>query len=343
MSTIFAKKDVFDILEILSEEILSEPSTLPVSKKESIVQKISGFRDVNNRRSTPYTDVRFGIMTALPEEFAAVRVLIDDIESIDVGGVIYYSGTIPTKTGEKHKLILCMLPEMGNNSSTAFTTKMLSNFPNIEYIIFCGIAGGVPTAVHLGDVVVSTNGITQYDLGKNETEFIPRDVNKPCSTYLLSATRYFRANEQIVNNANWMDYLAQINKLMKEDFSRPSSQEEFYEFKAGKYKKVQRNNSDKPQVYYERIASANVVQKNPTKRDALHKEEGIFAIEMEGAGVRDAFYYCDSIGYLVVRGICDFCDETKNDVWHNYAAAVAAAYTRALIESIPVKVTITAI
>jgi nucleoside phosphorylase len=38
---------------------------------------------------------------------------------------------------------------------------------------------------------------------------------------------------------------------------------------------------------------------------------------------------------LVIRGICDYCDPNKDDAWQDYAAIVAAAYMRALIESIP--------
>ena len=58
------------------------------------------------------------------------------------------------------------------------------------------------------------------------------------------------------------------------------------------------------------------------------------AIEMEGSGIADATWN-DSVGYLVVRGICDYCDSNKNDLWQGYAAVVAATYTRALLESMP--------
>jgi hypothetical protein len=34
---------------------------------------------------------------------------------------------------------------------------------------------------------------------------------------------------------------------------------------------------------------------------------------------------------LVVRGICDYADTHKQDNWHYYAAAVAAAYCKALL------------
>lgn len=59
---------------------------------------------------------------------------------------------------------------------------------------------------------------------------------------------------------------------------------------------------------------------------------------MEASGVADAGWD-KNIGFLVVRGICDYCDTKKNDVWQQYAAIVAAAYTRALIESIPAEIT----
>jgi nucleoside phosphorylase len=31
---------------------------------------------------------------------------------------------------------------------------------------------------------------------------------------------------------------------------------------------------------------------------------------------------------LVIRGICDYADSHKNDVWHRYAAVTAAAYAK---------------
>ncbi|NEP00517.1 MAG: hypothetical protein F6K58_17935 [Symploca sp. SIO2E9] len=66
----------------------------------------------------------------------------------------------------------------------------------------------------------------------------------------------------------------------------------------------------------------------------MRNKFGVKAVEMEASGIADASWNLD-VGYLAVRGICDYCDSYKNDTWQPYAAAVAAAYTRALIESIP--------
>jgi hypothetical protein len=52
---------------------------------------------------------------------------------------------------------------------------------------------------------------------------------------------------------------------------------------------------------------------------------------MEGFGVADASWLA-GVGYLIVRGTCDYCNSTKNDLWHSYAALVAAAYARTVIE-----------
>jgi len=89
-----------------------------------------------------------------------------------------------------------------------------------------------------------------------------------------------------------------------------------------------------PRVFLGPVASANELLRNPVKRDALRDRFGVKAVEMEGSGIADATWN-HSIGYLVVRGTCDYCDSHKNDDWREYAAAVAAGYTKALIESIP--------
>src|SRR5262249_48925756 len=86
-----------------------------------------------------------------------------------------------------------------------------------------------------------------------------------------------------------------------------------------------------PRVFFGLIASSNTLLKDPVKRDALRDRFGAKAIEMETAGLAEAAWI-QEIGYLGVRGICDYCDANKNDVWQPYAAMAAAAYVRALLE-----------
>jgi nucleoside phosphorylase len=55
---------------------------------------------------------------------------------------------------------------------------------------------------------------------------------------------------------------------------------------------------------------------------------------MEGSGVADAAA-ANGVGYMIVRGITDYCGTHKNDIWRSYAAAVAAACCRAFLEVLP--------
>ena len=61
---------------------------------------------------------------------------------------------------------------------------------------------------------------------------------------------------------------------------------------------------------------------------------GVRAVEMEASGLQNAAW-AQGRDAFVVRGICDYCDNHKNDTWQNYAALVAAAYARALVEAMP--------
>jgi nucleoside phosphorylase len=81
-----------------------------------------------------------------------------------------------------------------------------------------------------------------------------------------------------------------------------------------------------PVVHRGLILSGGGVVKNPEDRDRLRRDHGdAICFEMEAAGIMD------EIPCLVVRGICDYADTHKQDGWHHYAAAVAAAYGKAIL------------
>ena len=93
-------------------------------------------------------------------------------------------------------------------------------------------------------------------------------------------------------------------------------------------------NAKQPKVHYGRIGAANTLLKDPKLRDALRDGLNVRAIEMEGSGVADGTWISGK-SYMLIRGICDYCDSHKSDLWHVYAAVVAAAYARALIAAFP--------
>jgi nucleoside phosphorylase len=83
----------------------------------------------------------------------------------------------------------------------------------------------------------------------------------------------------------------------------------------------------KMRVHYGLIASGNQVIKDARLRDSLNESLGgnVLCVEMEAAGLMD--FPC-----IVIRGICDYADSHKNKDWQEYAAAVAAACAKELLE-----------
>src|SRR5436189_1439033 len=77
----------------------------------------------------------FGIITALPKEFAAVEVLLENIK--DVQGAdqrrrrLYKLGEIPFSKGGKHTVILALLDHMGTNMASIAASYLLNDFPSI--------------------------------------------------------------------------------------------------------------------------------------------------------------------------------------------------------------------
>ncbi|KAI1358964.1 ankyrin repeat protein [Xylaria arbuscula] len=84
-----------------------------------------------------------------------------------------------------------------------------------------------------------------------------------------------------------------------------------------------------PKVHYGRILSGQQLICHGETRDKVAHTQGVLCFETAVANLEDA------APYLIVRGICDYADSHRSSVWHAYAAAAAAAYTKEVISFIP--------
>lgn len=80
-----------------------------------------------------------------------------------------------------------------------------------------------------------------------------------------------------------------------------------------------------PAILFGKIASGDRVIKSGTHRDLLAKQHDVIAFEMESAGVWSYF------PSLVIKGVSDYADSHKNKAYQPYAAATAAACTKAFL------------
>jgi nucleoside phosphorylase len=119
----------------------------------------------------------------------------------------------------------------------------------------------------------------------------------------------------------------QTDVLYKSSFTHPNDNEGCMELCIKQrdqivQRPVRDPNEDDPVVHYGLIASADQLMKDADARDCLAEKEGVLCFEMEAAGLMDRF------PCVVIRGICDYSDTHKNDIWQGYAAATAAAYAK---------------
>jgi nucleoside phosphorylase/NTP pyrophosphatase (non-canonical NTP hydrolase) len=287
--------------------------------------------------------VRIGIVTALPKEFAAMRMMLDEEAPMAKTGDPndYVLGRIQsTVSGIDHLVVVTLLKEIGNNSAASAATNLLRSFPKVEDILMVGIAGGIPSPateshIRLGDIVVSNKeGVIQYDNLKIEPQEIKiRSSSSKPSARMIGAINVLES-ERLMKKFPWEEFVSRATQL--ENAARPNDASDILLDSTGQETQHPIDGSRRPgqpKVHLGRIGAANILLKNRTLRDQLRKEHRVIAIEMEGSGVADASWSAGQ-QYLVIRGICDYCDEFKNDSWQGYAAAVAAAYARSLISTI---------
>jgi nucleoside phosphorylase/tetratricopeptide (TPR) repeat protein len=289
-----------------------------------------------------------GIITALPKEHVAVDILLQNTKDTSIPGhrrnIQYKLGEVPLLHGGSLTVVLALLSQTGTNIAAICATHLLSDFPFIRDIVMVGIAGGIPYPekpeehVRLGDIVVSdAYGTVQYDYGKKTiSEWIPKPFPRPPSPDLLHAVTLLES-AALKGELPWLRYIDQAKGRL--NVVRPSAETDVLTSSTDPSKIIthpndKKRHTDHPRVFRGPVATSNTLLKDPISRDELRDRYLVKAVEMESSGIADATWD-DRVGYLVIRGICDYGDANKNDTWQEYAAIVAAAYARALLETIP--------
>ncbi|KAL4871516.1 hypothetical protein BDV12DRAFT_194279 [Aspergillus spectabilis] len=297
------------------------------------------------------TDYTIGIICALHQELKALRILFDatttgiSISKHDQN--CYVFGIMA-----RHNIVATCLPdgEYGTNAAADVASNMKRSFPYLRLCLLVGIGGGVPLRndIRLGDVVVSkrhdtNSGTLQYDMTKalekgkielnGSLDSAPRWVRSvlsemqsdPClqKAPLENSLRQIQESDPAYRHPGTLN-----DKLYKSSYSHPNDEDTCHDCKSNYEQPRPARDSTQPFIYYGTIASGNQVMKDAATRDKWGKEYNVLCFEMEAAGI------VNILPSLIIRGICDYCDTHKNDLWQKYAAASAAAFAKLLLSRI---------
>ncbi|OTA86906.1 hypothetical protein M434DRAFT_59376, partial [Hypoxylon sp. CO27-5] len=294
-----------------------------------------------------YEDYNIGWICALTEEAKAAIHMLDHRDE----------GRFPFKNGDDnhytagemagHKVVIICLPKktIATVAAAALISQMRGSFPNLRYGLMVGIGGGVPGPnlnpdIRLGDVVVASPsytsigpvGIIGYELGAETVDgFKTKDWQAPTHQRLRNALDSIERDTGAKGPRDFLKYLDNFRTHKDCDqFRHPCVDDRLFERDDADVVLPRKARlSQNPAVHYGLIASGNKLIKNAGLRDKLRdKYNGIMCFEMEAAGLMNI------MPVAVIRGICDYADSRKNDAWHYYAAATAAAYAKSLLSTI---------
>lgn len=307
-----------------------------------------------SKKALTLDDYTVALICPLEVEMSAARYMLDE-EHDRLPAAIGDTNQYILGQMSGHNVAIASLPTgyQGIAPAATLSSHMARTFPFINLRLLVGIGGGVPsetTDVRLGDVVVSVpdgtqGGVIEYDLGRQtSTGFERKGFLCPPPTEWLAVVSVMRSDHRTQPNhvsrfiSNMIDRFPTLVQ-----YCRPSTDvlyQSDYVHRPGwgacenceptKHVIRGRRNSDaEPVIHYGLIASGNRVIKDAKERDKISKDSGgAICFEMEAAGLMNNFQ-C-----IVIRGIADYADSHKNDIWQPYAAAAAAGTAKEILSYI---------
>jgi nucleoside phosphorylase len=318
--------------------------TMPGRKRDDDIHQHGALSAVRRRPSVePLRGDRptVGLITALPEEFAAVRGLLEDPADKYVSGdpARYTLGTMPSLETRPHVVALTMLGATATDAAADGCANMIRSYPSIDTVIMVGVAAGIPHVnrpdlhVRLGDIVVA-EGIVEYDHVSVGPDGTRQRTGFPLPSARLMRCANILRTDELSGQRPWEQWLPGMA-----GYARPHERSDVVHDSAGyvlDHPRRDRSGHRKgfPKVHYGLIGSADRSLRDVATRDQLAAQHRVLAVEMEGAAIGTSSSL-NGRDWFVVRGVSDYGDNQRNGVWRRYASLVAAAYVRSLLATCP--------
>jgi nucleoside phosphorylase len=221
----------------------------------------------------------------------------------------YITGTIQAEE-RVFSIVAAAAPRMGMPASAVLASKMIAQF-RPRFVAMVGICAGRSGKVNLGDVIVAD---PSWDWGSGKILSVDRTPHFQPSPHQLELD--VDVTEKLKETLEDVQLLARIKAAARGN--KPNSE---------------------LRVHFKPMASgAAVVANRETFAKLIEQHRELSAIEMEGYGVATA---CKGSGkprplHVIMKSVCDYADEEKNDDFREYAAHTSAlAMYHAVMKLLP--------
>lgn len=208
------------------------------------------------------------ILSALPQELAALRASMKSIEDVDVGGHEFHRGAIG-----RHDVVLTTVG-IGKVNAAMVATLALEHF-EVRALLFTGVAGSLDETVGIGDVVVAES-------------VVPHD------TGVFGANGFDRYQS---------GHIAFVNPTDRFGFAPPPDLPDRLRKPLAALRLTPVLGRE-PRVVFGTVATGDQFVNDEEVRRSLHADLGALAAEMEGAAVAQVAEHF-GVPCLVVRAASD--------------------------------------
>jgi nucleoside phosphorylase len=279
-----------------------------------------------------------GIIAALPIEYDAVRAMMENGKggpgASRMGGPGYYLGEIPSAGDEMHGVVLSRLSGGVDNAAAACAADLIRVFPSVSILILVGIASSMLSRTASGRHVQHGDIIVPGEQAGDQISS-SRFPYRP-SPKLLKVSRDIEA-KLTAKIVQWTRLVERAHDILDSEFFR------FQRNPKGGFDIIyySKNESTRtiiglPEVFTGSSVSVNAFKSCPYKPNGSDRRASGKALGERDLEISD-MAQMGPIENLKIYGVCGNCVSCDNDTWFNYAAVVSAAYTRVLLESIPVQ------
>ena len=219
----------------------------------------------------------------------------------------YRLATIQNNKGEALSLHVSWLPRYGPQEMVLHLQRVLKEYQP-RMAIMTGICAGDAHQVQLGDLVVAERTFT-YDNGKFALDEHGRSIH-------LHDTLTYQLDANILQFLGLFDEWKPLVARLKRPPSLPEQR---------KRRTIA--------CHIKAMASGSAVRADTPFQDVRAPVRGTVAIDMEGAAFGLVMSRHPLIPWLVVKGVCDYANQDKNDAYHDYAARASALYALSFIRA----------